>query len=67
MKYRSWEQMVRLLSNARTHRCHRRPEEELMALIYLRAKIHSPAEAGMLAHRGSVGPHPTYSQQQQHS
>ena len=27
--------------------------------------MHSPAKAGMLAHRGGVGAHPTYSQQQQ--
>lgn len=46
---RSGEQMVRSLRDATPHRCHRRPGEELMPLIHIRAKTPSPAQAGTLA------------------
>lgn len=45
-----------------THGCHRRPGDELMTLIYIRAKTDNPTRAEMLACQGGVGGHPPYSQ-----
>lgn len=56
--------MVRLLSSVTTHGCLRWPGDELMALIYIRAKTDNPTRAEMLACQGGVGGHPPYSQLQ---